>query len=75
MRDTCVLDTFPVSAFNTRGYFHVFIELIVRVTDKVFEDTLKFVFAFSLKCRRGKFTGKQTENKPSILPVTSSVKQ
>lgn len=70
LRNTCVFDTFPLSALDMRGYFDVFIELIVKVTGVVFEDTLKVIPAFSLKCRPGKFPGKQIKNKLSVSPVT-----
>lgn len=46
LRNTCVFDTFPLSALDMRGYFDVFIELIVKVTGVVFEDTLKVIPLF-----------------------------
>lgn len=70
LRNTCVFDTSSLSAFDMKGYFDVFIELIVKVTGVVFEDTLKVICAFSLKCRPGKFPGKQIKNKLSVLPAT-----
>lgn len=36
LKNTCVFDTSPLSAFNMREYFNVFIELIVKVTGMVF---------------------------------------
>lgn len=67
LRNTCVFDTSPWTAFDLRGYFDVLIELIVKVASMVFEDTSKVVHAFLLKCRHGKFIGRQIRNKQTIL--------
>lgn len=68
LRNGCVFDTSPISAFDMRRYFGVCIELTVNSI--AFWDTLQVLRDFSLKRRPGKFTGKQNKNKPPILSVT-----